>query len=62
MVIKGCLSLIFFFLAFTVECEKGNKVEGLKKMSKISTSKGLERQKEVQREKDKEIEEIFLGC
>ena len=38
-----------------MECEKENKVEGLKKMSKIS--KGLRRQKEVQREKDKEIEE-----
>ena len=34
-----------------MECEKENKVEGLKKMSKIS--KGLEIQKEVQREKDK---------
>ena len=31
-------------------CEKGNKVEGSKKISKIS--KGLETQKEVQRGKD----------
>ena len=40
-----------------MECEKGNKVEGLKKMSKIS--KRLDRQREAQREKDKEIEEMY---
>ena len=34
-----------------MECENGNKVEGLKKMSTMS--KGLERQKEVQRRKKK---------
>ena len=42
-----------------MDCEKGNKVYGLKKMSKIKISKVLERQKEVQREKDKETEEMY---
>ena len=34
-----------------MKCEKGNKVEGMKKMSNIS--KGLERQTEIQRKKTK---------
>ena len=41
-----------------MKCEKGNKVEGLKKMSNIS--KGLERQTEIQREKDKKIEDYDI--
>ena len=42
-----------------MECEKGNKVEELKKTCKI-IYEGLERQKEVQREKRQKRQKICV--